>query len=135
MTINEVFNALGSTIVLPIFIFIFAIALRVKFKQALKSALFIGIALVGINMIVDFFTTQITDSVNLMVQNSGVNLPYIDVGWGAAAAIAYASKIGLLIIPVAVAVNIIALALNITDTLNIDIWNYWHYAFVGVLRL
>lgn len=133
MNLNDIFNTLGSTIVLPLFIFIFAVCLRVKAKEAFKSALLIGIALVGINMVVGFFTDQITDSVNLMVENSGVNLPYIDVGWGAAAAIAYASKIGLLIIPVAVIVNIIALALKMTDTLNIDIWNYWHYAFVGAL--
>lgn len=133
MNLNDIFNTLGSTVILPIFIFIFAVCLRVKAKDAFKSALLIGIALVGINMVVGFFTTQITGSVNMMVESSGVNLPYIDVGWGAAAAIAYASKVGLLIIPIAVLVNIIALALKLTDTLNIDIWNYWHYAFVGAL--
>ncbi len=133
MTLNDVFNALGSTVILPLFIFIFAVCLKVKVKDAFKSALFIGVALVGINMVVGFFTSQITGPVNLMVENSGVNLPFIDVGWGAAAAIAYGSRVGLMIIPVAIVVNIIMLAVNMTDTLNIDIWNYWHYAFVGAL--
>ena len=135
MTINDIFSQLGSSIILPIFIFIFAICLRVKAKDAFKSALLIGIALVGINMVVGFFTTQITGSVNDMVNNSKVNLPYLDVGWGAAAAIAYASKVGVLVIPVAIVVNLLALALHLTDTLNLDVWNFWHYAFVGSLTL
>jgi len=135
MTLNDIFSQLGSSIILPIFIFVFAVCLKVKAKEAFKSALLIGIALVGINMVVSFFTTQITGSVNDMVANSNVNLPYIDVGWGAAAAIAYASKIGILVIPVAIVVNLAALALRLTDTMNLDVWNFWHYAFVGSLTL
>ncbi|HEY3316708.1 MAG TPA: PTS transporter subunit IIC [Bacillota bacterium] len=135
MTLNQFFSSLGAPIILPVFIFIFAVALRVKPRDAFKSALLIGIALTGINMVVGFFTTQITPSVNDMVKNSGVNLPYLDVGWGAAAAIAYASRVGLLVIPLAIVVNLIALGLKMTDTLNLDVWNFWHYAFVGALTV
>ncbi len=135
MTLNEFFSSLGAPIILPLFIFIFAVALRVKPREAFKSALMIGVALTGINMVVGFFTTQITPSVNDMVANSGVNLPYLDVGWGAAAAIAYASKVGLMVIPLAIAVNLVALVLKMTDTLNLDVWNFWHYAFVGALTV
>jgi len=135
MTLNQFFSSLGAPIILPVFIFIFAVCLRVKPRDAFKSALLIGIALTGINMVVGFFTAQITPSVNDMVANSGVNLPYLDVGWGTAAAIAYASKIGLMIIPLAIVVNLLALALKMTDTLNLDVWNFWHYAFVGALTV
>lgn len=133
MTLNDFFSSLGAQVILPLFVFIFAVALRVKARDAFRSALLIGIALMGINMVVGFFTAQITPSVNGMVENSGVNLPYLDVGWGAAAAIAYASRVGLLVIPVAIVVNLLALALRMTDTLNLDVWNFWHYAFVGSL--
>jgi len=133
MNINEIFNTLGSPIVLPVFIFIFALFLRVKPAKAFRSALMIGIALLLINVLVEFFTNQITPSVNDMVSNSNIHLPFIDVGWGAAAAIAFASKVGLMVIPFAIVVNLIALALRLTDTLNIDVWNYWHYAFAGAL--
>lgn len=135
MTLNQFFSSLGAPIILPLFIFIFAVVLKVKPRDAFKSALLIGVALVGINMVVGFFTTQITPSVNDMVANSGVNLPYLDVGWGAAAAIAYASKVGLMVIPLAIVVNLLALALKMTDTLNLDVWNFWHYAFVGALAV
>lgn len=135
MTLNQFFSSLGAPIILPLFIFIFAICLKVKARDAFKSALLIGVALTGINMVVGFFTTQITPSVNDMVANTSVNLPYLDVGWGAAAAIAYASKVGLMVIPLAIVVNLLALALKMTDTLNLDVWNFWHFAFVGALTV
>lgn len=131
--LNNFFNTMGSTVILPVFIFVIAVAFGVKAKQAFRSALLIGIALAGINMLVSYFTNAISPAVNLMVENSHVNLPYLDVGWGAAAAIAYSTRVGLLIIPLAIGVNLVALIFRLTDTLNIDIWNYWHYAFIGGL--
>jgi len=133
VSINVIFNTLGSSIILPVFIFVFALFLRVKVGKAFRSALMIGIALLLIGVLVGFLTNQITPSVNDMVANSNVHLPYIDVGWGAAAAIAFASKVGLFVIPFAIGVNLIALFLRLTDTLNIDVWNYWHFAFTGAL--
>ncbi len=129
--LNDAFGTLGSKVVLPIFIFIFALIFGVKVKEALKSALYIGIALTAIGMVVDFFMAQIGPSVELMQVESSSRLIYLDVGWSAAAAIAYGAQVGLLIIPVALLVNVILLALKLTDTLNIDVWNYWHFAFVG----
>jgi len=131
--VNQFFNTMGSGVILPIFVFIFAVALGVKVKQAFKSAVLIGIALIGIGMVVDFFGARVSPAVNLMVGSSHVTLPFLDVGWGAAAAIAYSTKVGLLVIPVAMIVNFIALLFHLTDTINVDVWNYWHYAFVGGL--
>ena len=130
-SLNNIFDSLGSRLILPVFIFIFAIAFGVKIKEALRSALYIGIALTAIGMVVDFFMAQIGPSVELMAVEGTSRLTYLDVGWSAAAAIAYGAQVGLLIIPVALVVNLILLGLKLTETLNIDIWNYWHYAFVG----
>ena len=133
MTINDILGTLGSTVVLPLFIFLFALCFKVKSSIAFKSAIYIGIALVGINMVLGFFGAQVTSTVNMMVENANVNLPYLDVSWGVTAAIAYSTRIGLLIIPFALILNLILLALKVTDTLNIDIWNFWHFALVGGL--
>ncbi len=40
---------------------------------------------------------------------------------------------GLWVIPIALIVNVILLALKVTKTLNIDLWNFWHFAFIGSL--
>ena len=131
--LNDIMSSLGSSIVLPIFIFLFALCFKVKPGTSFKSAIFIGIGLIGISMVLDFFTAQVTDVVNLMVETTGINLPYLDVSWGVAATVAYSTSVGLLIIPFCLAVNIVVILLKGTDTLDIDIWNYWHFALVGGL--
>ncbi len=54
-------------------------------------------------------------------------------GWPSAAAIAFGSAVGLWVIPLTLVINILMLAARLTKTLNIDIWNYWHFAFIGSL--
>ena len=53
------------------------------------------------------------------------------MGWPAAAAVAYNTAVGAFIIPVCLGINVVLLLLQCTRTVNIDLWNYWHYAFVG----
>ena len=107
--LNDIMSSLGSSIVLPIFIFLFALCFKVKPGTSFKSAIFIGIGLIGISMVLDFFTAQVTDVVNLMVETTGINLPYLDVSWGVAATVAYSTSVGLLIIPFCLAVNIVVI--------------------------
>jgi PTS system galactitol-specific IIC component len=68
-----------------------------------------------------------------MVKKYNLTMDAIDIGWVPAAAIAFASKIGALIIPVGVLVNVIMLVTGTTKTVNVDIWNYWHFAFTGAM--
>ena len=55
------------------------------------------------------------------------------MGWPAAAAVAYNTSVGAFIIPVCLAVNILMLLTKTTRTVNIDLWNYWHFAFIGAV--
>ena len=68
-----------------------------------------------------------------MVKMRGLDFPVLDVGWPPLAAITWASPIAPLTIVLVLALNLIMLALNVTRTINIDIWNYWHFALVGAL--
>ncbi|MCK5251259.1 MAG: PTS galactitol transporter subunit IIC, partial [Spirochaetaceae bacterium] len=63
----------------------------------------------------------------------GIELTIIDVGWPASAAIAFGSDIAALIIPAGILLNVILLFARVTKTINIDIWNFWHFAFVGAM--
>jgi len=69
--------------------------------------------------------------VNNMVEATGSNLSILDVGWGVAAAIAFGTTAGSLVILVCLGTNIIMLALKLTKTLNVDIWNFWNQAFTA----
>ena len=43
----------------------------------------------------------------------------------AAAAVAYNTAVGALIIPICLGVNFLMLITKTTRTVNIDLWNYW----------
>ena len=68
-----------------------------------------------------------------MVENFGIKLDILDVGWGAIAAVTWSSPIIAILIFCILATNIIMLALKATDTLDVDIWNYHHMAIVGIM--
>lgn len=126
-------DTMGATVLLPVFIFIFAVALGTKVGRAFRSAVVIGVAFVGINLVIGLMLNSVTDVSQAMVQNLGIQRDIIDVGWPSAAAIAFGSSVGLWVIPLALAVNVLMLVLRLTKTLNIDVWNYWHFAFAGSL--
>ena len=122
---------LGASVFLPILLFLFGLALRIKPGKAFKSALTIGIGFIGLNLVINLLTTSLGPATKSMISNYGLHLSSIDVGWPAASAIAYGTALGAMAIPVGVGTNIILLILGLTKTLDVDIWNYWHVAFAG----
>src|SRR5699024_732406 len=68
-----------------------------------------------------------------MVENFGIKLDILDVGWGAIAAVTWSSPIIGFLIFCILATNIIMLVIKATDTLDVDIWNYHHMAIVGIM--
>jgi len=131
--LQSILSALGATVVLPIIIFILGLALGAKPGRAFRSGVTIGVAFVGINLVIGLMWTNLSNAAQAIVQRTGANLTVVDVGWPSAAAIAFASTVGTYIIPISIAVNIIMLALNATKTLNVDVWNFWHFAFTGAM--
>jgi PTS system galactitol-specific IIC component len=131
--LKAVIDGLGATILLPVIIFFLAWFLGAKPAKAFRSGVMIGIAFIGINLVVGLMWGSLTEVGQAMVANTGVTRDIVDVGWPSAAAIAFGTQVGLWVIPVAILVNIILLAARVTKTLNIDIWNFWHFAFIGSL--
>lgn len=127
------FVDLGSIVVLPILIFIFGIILGTKPGKAFTSALMVGVGFVGLNLVIDLLGGSLGPAAQQMVERFGLNLTTIDVGWPAAAAISYGTVLGSLAIPIGVGLNILLIVLGLTKTLNVDIWNIWHAAFVSSL--
>ncbi|ADD01484.1 PTS system Galactitol-specific IIC component [Thermoanaerobacter italicus Ab9] len=122
----------GAAVLLPIFILILELILGVKFSKAIRSALYIGVGLNGLISILNpYFLGAVGKAVSEMITTKGVHLPYVDTGWALLAAVGYSTKIGALIIPIGIGVNLVMLLLRWTNTLDLDIWNFWHWAFVG----
>ena len=123
--ILQKFVALGPTIVLPILIFIFGLALGTEPRKAFNAGLTVGIGFIGLNLVIGLLGSNIGPAAQEMVKRFGLNLNTIDVGWPAASAISYGTLLGSLAIPVGIAVNLVLLFLGWTKTLMVDIWNFW----------
>jgi PTS system galactitol-specific IIC component len=124
---------LGPTVMMPIILTILGVILGAKFGKALRAGLTVGVAFIGLNLVIGLLGGNLGPAVQQMVTNYGLKLSVIDVGWPAAAAIAFASKIGAVVIPIGLIVNILMIVTKTTQTVNIDIWNFWHYAFSGAV--
>lgn len=124
-------QGLGASVMLPIVIFILALILGAKAGKAFRAALIIGVAFIGINLVLGVLGTYLGGATQAMVTRLGTQLDTVDVGWPAAAAIAFGGTVGVWIIPLCLVVNIIMLLIRGTKTLNVDIWNFWHFAFTG----
>jgi len=130
-TLKSVIDNLGATVVLPIIIFFVGLILGAKPGKAFRAGVTIGIAFIGINLVIGLMWGTLSDVAQAMVTNWNINRDIVDVGWPSAAAIAFGTDVGLWVIPIAILVNIVLLLVRATKTLNVDIWNYWHFAFIG----
>ncbi|MCF6097506.1 PTS galactitol transporter subunit IIC [Thermovorax subterraneus] len=119
---------LGPSVMLPLALTIIGIIFGQGFSKAFRSGITIGIGFVGINLVINLLVNNLGPAAQAMVDRFGLELQVIDVGWPAAAAISWASPVAAFIIPLALIVNLIMLVTRTTKTMDIDIWNYWHFA-------
>ncbi|WP_029215014.1 PTS galactitol transporter subunit IIC [Kallotenue papyrolyticum] len=124
-------NQLGPSVVLPVIIFVLGLVLGLSAGRAFRAGVLIGVGFIGINLVIGLLGNSIGPAARQMVEHTGVQLTYLDVGWPSTAAIAFGASVGALAIPVGLVVNIGMLLLRLTKTLDIDLWNYWHIAFAG----
>ena len=129
----QFFLDLGASVFLPIVIFFLAVFFGAKPGKAIRSALMVGVGFVGIGVVLGILFENLGPAAEAMVERFGIELSIIDVGWPAAAAIAFGSDIAALIIPAGILLNVVLLFTKVTRTINVDIWNFWHFAFVGAM--
>ena len=129
--INYVFTGLGFAFLLPLVVLVMALILGVKFGKALISSLTIGVGFIGIGVLIGFFIKVLGPAAAIMVRKTGVDLGAVDVGWAMVATSAFGTPIGVLVVPVAFVLNLLMLKFGWTKTFNLDIWNFWHFAFTA----
>ena len=120
-------------ILLPIIMLTFSLVFKINFKKAFLSSVTIGIGFIGIFVMLDYFVGKIEPAVEALVIRTGLKFNVLDIGWPTLAAVSWSYKITPLIFLALLIVNVILLITKITKTVNVDIWNYWHFIFAGVL--
>ncbi|MED3728686.1 PTS galactitol transporter subunit IIC [Priestia filamentosa] len=128
--INEIIE-LGPTVMMPIIFFILSLIFRVKIAQGFKAAMLVGIGFVGINLVIGLLLDTLGPAAEAMVQRFNLNLTVVDPGWPVGATIGWGTPIVPFIVFGAIILNVVLLLLKLTKTVNIDIFNYWHFMLTG----
>ena len=133
---EEVFKyiiGLGAAVMMPVIFTVLGVCIGIKLGDALKAGLKVGVGFIGLSIVTALLTSALGPALNTVVEIYDLQLKVFDMGWPAAAAVAYNTAVGAFIIPVCLGVNIIMLLTKTTRTVNIDLWNYWHFAFIGAV--
>lgn len=133
MNIFNYIIQLGASVMMPIIFTIIGLCIGMKFGKALKSGLYVGVGFVGLGIVTALLTDNFKDPLQAIENIFSLNLSVFDMGWPAAASVAYNTAVGALIIPICLGINFLMIITKTTRTVNIDLWNYWHFAFIGAV--
>ncbi|MCR4810498.1 MAG: PTS sugar transporter subunit IIC [Prevotella sp.] len=123
----------GASVMMPILFTIIGVCIGMKFGKSLKSGLYVGVGFVGLGIVTALLTTNFASPLQALSSIFDLDLKVFDMGWPAAASVAYNTAVGALIIPICLGINFLLLVTKCTRTVNIDLWNYWHFAFIGAV--
>jgi len=132
-TIINAILALGAPVFMSVLMIIIGLLCKMKLKDAISAGLTLGVAFVGIGIVLMLLIDAVTPAATGFAEATGKNLTTIDVGWPMASGITWAWSYVILIFPVVMGVNIVMLLLKQTKTLNVDLWNVWPIAFEAFL--
>lgn len=133
---NKIFQPLidlGAAPMMFILLSLIAILMKVKVSKALEGGLKLAIALTGIGAVINILTGNFAPALQDFVKSTGIELTITDVGWAPLATITWGSAYTLFFLFILVIVNLIMLVINKTDTLDVDIFNFWHLSIIGLL--
>ena len=124
---------LGAAVMMPILFTILGLCIGIGLTKSLKSGLLVGVGFIGLSVITALLTSTLGPALEGVVENFDLKLKVFDMGWPSAASVAYNTSVGAFIIPVCLIVNLLMIMTRTTRTVNIDLWNYWHFAFIGAI--
>ena len=120
---------LGAAVMMPIIFTVLGLCIGIKLGKALKSGLLVGVGFVGLSVVTALLTDSLGEPLKKVTEIYGLSLGIFDMGWPAAASVAYNTSVGAFIIPVCLLVNVIMLLTRTTKTV-ISI-----YGITGILLL
>lgn len=131
--IREAIEAAGPVVFMPVLVFVMALVLGVKPGKAVRSSLIVGSSLIGIFAMLRLLSGSLAPALGSIDDYAGLGKTVVDLGWSPLAGITWSSPLTPLIILAAAGLNVLLVKLNRLRTLYVDLWNYWHFAFAGVL--
>ena len=134
MEIIQTILDLGASVMMPIIIFIIGIIVKMKPIKALRAGLTVGVGFIGINLVTGTMGTYLTPIIEGLQKNWHLALDTYDMGWPVSSGIAFSNgSLVVALFVILIAINILMMIFKLTDTLNVDLWNFWHFIMGGAL--
>ncbi|MDT2659789.1 PTS transporter subunit IIC [Enterococcus hulanensis] len=125
---------LGASVMMPLIILLLGLVVRMKPIKALRAGLTVGVGFIGINLITGTMGGYMTPIIEGLQKQWSLSLDTYDMGWPVSSGIAFSNgQFVVMMFIVLIAVNLLMLSIKATDTLNVDIWNFWHFIMGGSL--
>jgi PTS system galactitol-specific IIC component len=124
---------LGAPVLMPFVFLAFGLLLRQGLARSLRAALTVGIGFIGIHLVVGLLIQTVGPQAKAFAQVLGTRLDVLDVGWPIGAGASFAYPISFALFPAVLALNLLMLWARLTRTMDVDIWNYWHFLYTGAL--
>jgi len=124
---------LGPAVMMPIILSLFALALRQGAARSLRAGLTIGVGFIGIGLVLKLLVDTVGPEARSFSSALGLKLDVLDVGWPVGSFASFASPIALVLIPAIFVLNVLMLLTRTTRTMDVDLWNYWHFIYTGAL--
>lgn len=122
---------LGSYIFVPILMCVIGLLFGLKPSKAIKAGATVGIGLVGVSIVSTLTSDSLGPVINIAIENLHLNLTSIDVGGSPAAAVGFSGLIAATLIVLIIVTNIILVALKLTNTVNVDVYNFWYFSITA----
>lgn len=126
-------RGMGAAAMMPIFIIIIGLVVKVPLGKLFRAALTVGIGFIGMFLVMDLLGAQLGPASQALVKNFGLNLDVLDVGWPVTASFAWSAPIVPLMFIAVLVTNIVMILTGLTRTLDVDIWNYWGFNLAGAM--
>lgn len=133
------YAALPAAVMIMIGIFLVGLLLaRLNPLRALKASIYVAAGIIGLNTLVGMFAGAIIPVLVKVISATGMKLDVIDLGVASAQSfVIFPLKFYAILLIVGLGVNILMIALKLTKTFDVDIFNYYVWAlssaFVYVL--
>ncbi|MCL6451599.1 MAG: hypothetical protein K6T75_09940 [Acetobacteraceae bacterium] len=127
------FLALGPAVLIPAIVTVLGLSLGLGPGRAVRSGLATAVGFVGMFLVLGLLAQTLSPLVAAMVKRFHLGLEVADVGWPVSAALSYCWRLTPLFLLIIAGFNLALFLCRLTQTLDIDIWNYWQFLFTGAI--
>jgi PTS system galactitol-specific IIC component len=124
---------LGAPVMMPILMTLLSLALGQGVTKSFRAGLTVGVGFVAVGMVVGLLVQVVAPKAMAFADVLGLKLDVLDVGWPMGAAVSFASPIAAALIPAVLLLNVVLVVAKVTRTVDVDLWNYWHFIYIGAL--